>query len=80
MTQGLSLERRASVFGSHRKRPRPLRNKSDHDFLFRITARDKIPPREVVTARLMGDPVPGRRVPEIETYDPHRADLCLRKF
>lgn len=69
-----------SVFGSRRSLPRPLGGNNDKDLLFRTTLRDKIPPREVVTARLMGDPTPGRYVPEIENYDPHRADVRLRKF
>lgn len=30
---------------------------------FRITERDKLPAREVVTARLLGDPAPGRARP-----------------
>lgn len=69
-----------SVFGSNRGREKPLGGRTDQSFLFRTTSRDKTPPKEVVTAKLMGDPVPGRYVPEIPVYDPHRADLCLRKF
>lgn len=76
MTSVVSVRPRSrAIFGSRRATstaPDSSFNSGASSFgLFRCTDRDKAPAREVVTAKLLGDPAPDRKMPD-EPRDPIR--------